>query len=477
MIKKRLYKRILPLYFIIGFILLLGGMVLLNNDMSKEFLQVGIKPNSDTAKTLLTALNKHVFQLGVIAIILGFIFIYTTINRITRLLTLVTRSIKRFSKQITHEPIMLSETAELADLSITLKDLASKHRHKIAEVETEKAEKEALLASLIDGVIGISKDGKIHWANETAEKICAVKRGGLIGKQLHEVFRNTELTSFMSKVFQADVISEMILSLTVNNVPKMFQVSGRKVMSDDPEKVMGIAIFHDITELTKLERIRKDFVANVSHELRTPLTLIKGFVETLQGGTSKEDQEKFLDIIKKHVSRLDLIIEDLLSLSKLDQDKDSIDKIRSPLTPIIESVVKNCSALSNEKMVTIRLISDDIDVPVNETLIEQAFQNICDNAVKYSPENSIIEIKVTQDETFAYISFKDQGPGIEEEQKEKIFERFFRVDKARSRDMGGTGLGLAISRHIVRVHGGRILVESKPGKGAVFTVKLPKENK
>ena len=240
-----------------------------------------------------------------------------------------------------------------------------------------------------------------------------------------------------------------------------------------------IIIFNDATRFRRLENIRKDFVANVSHELKTPVTSIKGFVETLLDGSVKDPAQinQFLEVIAKHTERLNAIIEDLLSLSRLEESQYKRGIVFK--TVYLKTILANAIELSNikahQKQITIKLnCLDDLKVNANTLLLEQAVFNLIDNAIKYSETNDIIKVTAQESEKELLISVQDNGCGIEQKHLSRIFERFYVVDKSRSRKLGGTGLGLAIVKHIAHVHKGSIAVESTVGKGSAFTIHLPK---
>jgi two-component system phosphate regulon sensor histidine kinase PhoR len=228
----------------------------------------------------------------------------------------------------------------------------------------------------------------------------------------------------------------------------------------------------------RLEQVRSDFVANVSHELKTPITSIKGFVETLQEGSLDDPQEakRFLEIIARHTDRLNAIVDDLLSLSRLEEDRENRRLFfeHSYLKPVLASAVKLSKIKAEKKNITVELICDDnIAVNINSVLIEQAVFNLIDNAVKYSGGNNNIKITAQKQDKEVLISVSDNGCGIESRHLSRIFERFYVVDKGRSRKLGGTGLGLSIVKHISQVHGGSITVESRLNEGSTFTIHLP----
>jgi two-component system phosphate regulon sensor histidine kinase PhoR len=241
-----------------------------------------------------------------------------------------------------------------------------------------------------------------------------------------------------------------------------------------------------MTKMQRLENIRRDFVANVSHELRTPITSIKGFVETLLDGAINEPEqaERFLNIIAGHTDRLMAIIEDLLSLSRLEEDgqKRMIAREHLKIRPVLDSAIELSGPKAGDKKIKIDIDCDgDLEALINPTLLEQAVLNLVDNAIKYSSAESMIQISAgkadstssPQADKEVTIAVKDSGCGIEKSHLSRIFERFYVVDKARTRKLGGTGLGLAIVKHITNLHGGSVSVESSPGQGSTFTIHLP----
>lgn len=233
-----------------------------------------------------------------------------------------------------------------------------------------------------------------------------------------------------------------------------------------------------LSNIKKLEEMRKNFVSNVSHELKTPITLIKGFLETLIGGAAdnKAERDEFLSIIQNHTNRLDIIIEDLLSLSKIEQESEheSIDKSSERLNDVIKKAIDSCTPKAEKSEITIILDSKaNLFATINVSLIEQALINLIDNAIKYSPCKSTITLKLVQTKKETVITISDQGRGIPENHLSHLFERFYRVDEARSRELGGTGLGLSIVKHISQAHGGSVSVKSEVGVGSSFSITLP----
>jgi two-component system phosphate regulon sensor histidine kinase PhoR len=239
-----------------------------------------------------------------------------------------------------------------------------------------------------------------------------------------------------------------------------------------------VVVLHDITQLRRLENVRRDFVANVSHELKTPITSIKGFVEALlEGGLSDTDQVTYyLSIVEKHADRLNAIIDDLLTLSRLEEDADRrrISLEEGFIRPVLESAIELSCIKAGDKELRLQLdCEEEIQTRISAPLLEQAVVNLIDNAIKYSEPEATVTVAATQDTSGVAITVRDTGCGIAQEHLSRLFERFYVVDRGRSRKLGGTGLGLAIVKHIAQVHGGTIDVESKVGVGSVFTIHLP----
>ena len=234
-------------------------------------------------------------------------------------------------------------------------------------------------------------------------------------------------------------------------------------------------MLNDITRLKRLERVRKDFVANVSHELRTPITLIKGFAETLESVDDPAEARHFLGIVKRHADRMSAIIEDLLSLARLEgPEQGTMQTARVDASRLLDHAVESLGKAPQNKAVSISITCEaGLAVRANEGLLEQALVNLLDNAVKYGPRGATVRAEVVSDAGFARFSIIDEGPGIPARDLGRLFERFYRVDRARSRELGGTGLGLAIVRHIARAHGGDASVTSREGSGSSFIIRIP----
>jgi two-component system phosphate regulon sensor histidine kinase PhoR len=259
---------------------------------------------------------------------------------------------------------------------------------------------------------------------------------------------------------------------------RFLQAHGSVLRDAAGESIGALVVLHDVTRLRRLEQVRRDFAANVSHELKTPVTAIKGFVETLLDGAmdNADDARRFLGIVAAQADRLGAIIEDLLELAHIEQqsEREQVPLCSGKLREILDAALDACRFQASEKHVELKLdCPEDVQARIDANLLERAVFNLLDNAVKYSPAGATVEVGVVRGPEELRIEVRDRGCGIPREHLPRIFERFYRVDKARSRQLGGTGLGLAIVKHIAQAHQGRATVDSTPGKGSTFSIHLP----
>ena len=370
-----------------------------------------------------------------------------------------------------------SDSVEISALSNALNQMALELEDRIKTITSQSNESEAVLSSMVEGVLAVDAAENIIRLNKAAGKLLEIKPDSAEGRPIHEVVRNSLLREFIERTLSG--IENVETDLTIGNQNEIFLQAHGAVLKDMQEKSIGaVIVLNDVTRLRRLETVRKDFVANVSHELKTPITLIKGFVETLQQGAleKREEAERFLNIMSKQVERLNAIIEDLLSLSRLEQDsgKSAISMEKTKVLQILESAIRDCESKLLEKKISIQLnCSNELEVFANSPLLNQAVLNLVDNALKYSEQGEKITVEAFVTGTEIVIEVQDWGCGIGSAHLPRLFERFYRIDQARSRQMGGTGLGLAIVKHIVQEHGGSVSVNSTLGKGSRFSIHLP----
>ncbi len=369
-------------------------------------------------------------------------------------------------------------TLELSDLSEAFHRLHEQLEERSHTIGRKGTEQQAVLASMAEGVLAVDSEQHVITLNRAAAAFIGVPVEEATGKNLQSVLRNADLRRFVLRALESlDSIEDDITLLGERQ--KILQARGTALRDPRGRAIGAVIVLNDVTHTRHLENIRRDFVANVSHELKTPIASIKGFVETLLDGAIHEpaDAERFLRIVVKQADRLNTIIEDLLSLSKIEQSEEAGNLALEyfPIRDVLEAALADCENKAHERQIAIELnCQEALATAINPRLLEQAITNLVDNAIKYSEPNSQIEIHATATEREVVISVRDHGCGIEREHLPRLFERFYRVDRARSRKLGGTGLGLAIVKHIVQAHRGRIDVESTPGQGSEFRIQLPR---
>lgn len=373
--------------------------------------------------------------------------------------------------------LAVPNSAEMGALAEAMNKMAAQLDERLKTITQQRNELEAVLSSMLEAVMVIDAEDNILRINKAARSLLELPDSIIEGRPFREVIRNADLYRFMTEIEDTDQPTEGDIVLFAGK-EKFLQAHGTLIKGTDKHNYGTLVVLNDITRIKKLENIRRDFVANVSHELKTPITSIKGFVETLQAGAIEEPENaiRFLDIVQQQADRLNAIIEDLLLLSRIEskQETEEIDIEEVSLKSILAGAIQVISTKANQKQIDIEMKCDDkLAVKANPQLIEQAMINLLDNAIKYSSENSSVKIITKAQDGEVHIRVEDNGIGIPKDQLPRLFERFYRVDKARSREMGGTGLGLAIVKHIVNSHKGHILVESEKGEGSAFTIVLP----
>ena len=337
-----------------------------------------------------------------------------------------------------------------------------------------KAQQQVLFNSMLEGLLLLDKSKKIYLANRAFKNLFGLKIE-LRGRTMMEALRVHELDELVKRVEAEGQVFEHELKLPEFS-ERWVQVNAAVITNAAGEREGTILVFHDLTRLKQLERQREEFVANVSHELRTPLSLIKGYVETLLDGArnNPEVAERFLKIIERNTNRLDLLIQDLLSISALESGRMKLELHPVALRPLVEKVFTDLHSRADNR--GIRLVNElpAMTAQADANRVDQVLANLVDNAIKYGwPQGSVT---VGGEKTAGgklEIFVRDDGPGIPPEALDRVFERFYRVDKARSRDQGGTGLGLSIVKHIVHSHGGEVWAKSELGKGTTFFFTLP----
>ncbi len=340
----------------------------------------------------------------------------------------------------------------------------------------ELAQQQALFNSMSEGVLVLDGEGRVRLVNQALERLFGVT-GDLRGRTVMEALRLHQVQELVNQTLLKGQVDDFELELPGLDGNRSLQVNSAVVLGADGRQQGMILVCHDLTRLKQLENTRREFVANVSHELRTPLSMIKGYVETLIDGAKDKPEVamKFLQTIEKHADRLTYLIEDLLAISRLESGQIVMNLQRTEPRGVVERVISDLETKAAAKPT--RLVNEvpaELAANADADRLQQVLFNLVDNAIKYGrPGGSVVLRARRNDRKQLELSVQDDGPGIPPEAQNRIFERFYRVDKARSRDAGGTGLGLAIVKHIVQSHSGAVWVESEPGRGATFFFTLP----
>lgn len=365
---------------------------------------------------------------------------------------------------------------ELEGLWDALRDAAEALRREHADLRARAERLESVFQAVPEGLLVLDSEGRIRAYNDVGRRMLRFEAGDPRGERIESVVHHAKLVEYARTLMKTGLATRMELAAGEAD-GRAFEVQGAALRGQQGENTGFLIFFRDVTRIRYLERVRRDFTANVSHELRTPMTLIHGFVETLLDGAldDRESAARFLQIIREQTERLDALMDDILSLARLESE----DQEPAPMEPlfvheVLHDSLELCRVRAEERNMTLELAADSqLTAFANRRLLEQAVVNLIDNAVKYSDPGKTIRVSAERRGRWAEITVADEGWGIESRHLPRIFERFYRVDPGRSRELGGTGLGLSIVKHIMQVHHGEVDVESTLGKGSVFRLRLP----
>ncbi|MBN1803919.1 MAG: HAMP domain-containing protein [Sedimentisphaerales bacterium] len=416
--------------------------------------------------------------LGALAIaVCAAIISFFVSRRITRPIIEMKQSAQDFAEGRLDQRVPVPDSAELGALAKSLNQMARQLNDRIQTITRQRNELEVILSSMTEGVLAVDSQRNVVSVNKAAAKLLGIDPTEVQARNIEEVTRNADLLRFVRETLDSDSPVEAEMAIRKDG-DRFFQLHGAGLSDSYGKRSGAVIVFTDMTRMRRLENVRRDFVSNVSHELRTPVTSIQGFVEALLDEKIREPEQvnRYLKIIAKHSDRLNAIIEDLLSLSRLEEDSErrKISFEVASLKPVLAAAIELSNTKIQDKQAAVHLFcDDDIQARINPALLEQAILNLIDNAIKYTPPNGNIRINVEKSNKQLCIAIKDNGCGIEKKHLSRIFERFYVVDKSRSRKLGGTGLGLAIVKHIAQVHDGYVTVKSTPSEGSTFTIHLP----
>jgi len=412
-----------------------------------------------------------------VTVLIALLFSYALSNLTSRPLRDMADAAARIGYGGSKSKIPVVSHDEIGLLAGVLNDMSERIEDQVQRLSAEKQRLDTILRSMGEGIMVTAPDGVITLVNPAFRRLFSIT-GDVEGKKLVEISRHPDLLEAFNDLVKPDV-KELVREIAIQ--PNDITLFTHWVpLNVDGVRQGIVAVFHDISDLKKVENMRRDFVANVSHELRTPVTIIKGYAETLLDGTLKSDPVRamrFVEIISSHSDRLTNLINDILTLSSL-ETKDAL----LELNPIDVSgtIAKACMLLQERAIQkNIVIINETVDVPLPRVMadqgrLEQVVVNLLENAIKYTPDGGTVRLFTEDDGGFVRVSVADTGIGIPFKDLPRIFERFYRVDEARTREQGGTGLGLAIVKHIVQLHGGIVAVASEPGKGSQFSFTIKK---
>jgi two-component system, OmpR family, phosphate regulon sensor histidine kinase PhoR len=458
------------------------------------YLAMPIRHGTDVVGVLRTSLPLTIFEeslhalvrtiiIGaIVVVILAGLLTVILSRRVSRPISEMARGAQRFGAGDFSQKLYLPKAFELAALAETLNKMAGALDGKLRELVQQRNEQHAILASMSDGVIGVDAEERILLINRKVEELLSVDGQWARGRLLQACVRSSEIQQFVQEILKGARPPEPRETTLPMHDNLVLHISGSVLQDAAGKRIGALVVLTDITKLKRLEALRKDFVANVSHELKTPITAIKGYVETLREGAleDREHARLFLERVAQNADRLDAIIDDLLSLSRIEQDADrsEITLLPGNLCDVVQSAVLAVAEKARERHIRVlfpagQTMLSPISAPIHSTLLEQAIINLLDNAIKYSEPDSCVEVDMIPRETEAEIRVRDFGSGISADHLPRLFERFYRVDKGRSRLQGGTGLGLAIVKHIAEAHHGRVIVASAVGAGSTFSIFIP----
>lgn len=436
-------------------------------------------PLAEIDRTLAAATREVGF--GVLAAAALFALVASVlVRRITRPLEAMRAAAERMaSGDLRARVEVASGGAEMRSLGRALNLMATELGARMETITQQSNELNAVFASMSEGVLAVDAAGRVLNLNAAAAALLGIERESARGRTLEAAVRQPDLQRFLRAVLATgrDAEGEIVLA-----GERILRLHGTALADAAAQRIGALVVLSDMTKLKRLEKMRRDFVANVSHELKTPITALRGSVETLADPERQDrsDDARFIAMIGRQVERLWAIVGDLLSLSRLEHDGSNgrVPLEPGPIRDVLRRAAANFAKAAEAKKIAVATeCPDDLVAPINAALLEQAVGNLIDNAIKYGGEGGTVAVSAAAEAAGLAIRVQDAGPGIEQRHLPRIFERFYRVDQARSRALGGTGLGLAIVKHIAQAHGGTVAVDSVPGRGSTFTIRLPKRGR
>jgi len=430
-----------------------------------------------TVRQSVVAIQRFVWLLAVFVNAAVGVITYVVVARILRPITTLTKAAEAIAAGDDDHDVAISSRDEIGELARSFNRMQQQLRNRDQELRTSSQRLEVVLGGMMDGVIAVDDRDHVVLANAASGRMLRFNPERAEGRPLLESVRNHLLSQAVADARVQPSVNQ--LEIEVGDSESR-SISVSSILLPGKPTSLVVQVLHDVTELRRLESLRQEFVANVSHELKTPLSSIKAYAETLREGAINDatNNVRFVTRIEEQAERLHQLILDLISLAKIESGKQAFDIVSVGLGEVVRSCVSGCQPVADGKQVT--LIKDGPESPLyvraDEEGVKQILSNLIDNAVKYTSSGGKVTIRWRAEGAMAVLDVRDTGVGIAAEHLPRLFERFFRVDKARSRELGGTGLGLAIVKHLSQSFGGGVSVASEPGQGTVFTVKLPLAN-
>lgn len=425
---------------------------------------------------LIKPLQRKIMLAALVLLLLAALVSYALARQLSRPLVHMTDVAERFANGDLNVRANADDTKETAALARSLNRMAANLEREMKNLSLLLDEQRAVFNGMEEGLLVIDDRERVAEMNPAAERLLNVNAVASRDRSLLEIVRNSVLQGLVTRAVTAKLSGEGDIVL-YGEVERHVRVRATPVARSQSGAPGALVVLADITRLKKLEEMRRDFVANASHELKTPVTSIKGFSETLLGGDLPEgDTRRFVEIIARQADQLASLIDDLLDLTRIEytNERGDLELEQCPLVHVIEDAVRFCEDEAKLKDIEVSVsCPESLEAKVEPQLLLRAVANLVENAVKYSEAGKKVFVEARSDKSNAWITVRDEGPGIASEHLPRIFERFYRVDKARSRKLGGTGLGLAIVKHVIQAHRGDVAVESRIGHGSTFTLRLP----
>jgi len=429
----------------------------------------------------LAGLRTRVIWGAVVAVIMGLAIGFFFARRVTRPLVSMTTEARALAEGDPGRKVEVHSHDEVGSLAKAFNTMADTLRERMETITEDRNKVVAILRSMVEGVVAVDRDERIVQINSVASRLLQITERLGTGKRIWEVTRLQEVWSMVTRTLKTGQEISGEIRMGEGRTARTLVVHTSPLQASRTDTVGAVVLLRDVTEQRRLETMRRDFVANVSHELKTPLTAIRGLVETIldDPDMAPETRHRFLTMMDRQSARLAALLTDLLSLASIESHIDSVENnldrkaldMREPATESFQQFARE----AEERGLTLEKEMSDTPVPVlaDDGALRQVVDNLVQNAIRYTPEGGKILVRVHQEGEYAVLTVQDSGIGIHSQHHDRLFERFYRVDTARSRELGGTGLGLAIVKHLTQAHGGEVTMESEPGRGSTFRVRLP----